>query len=84
MPSYKRLTLMLRDPARLKALLLDPDRPMQLVIAGKSHPADDGGKQLIQQMVKFADDPEIRHRIAFLPATTSAWPATSTGAATSG
>lgn len=66
-PSYKRLTLMLRDPARLKALLLDPDRPMQLVIAGKSHPADDGGKQLIQQMVKFADDPEIRHRIAFLP-----------------
>jgi glycogen phosphorylase len=66
-PSYKRLTLMLRDPERLKALLLDPERPMQLVIAGKSHPADDGGKQLIQQMVKFADDPEIRHRIAFLP-----------------
>ncbi len=66
-PSYKRLTLMLRDPERLKALLLDPERPVQLVIAGKSHPADDGGKQLIQQMVKFADDPEIRHRIAFLP-----------------
>jgi glycogen phosphorylase len=66
-PSYKRLTLMLKDPARLKALLLDDDRPIQLVIAGKSHPADDGGKQLIQQMVKFADDPEIRHRIAFLP-----------------
>ena len=59
--------LMLRDPERLKALLLDPERPMQLVIAGKSHPADDGGKQLIQQMVTFADDPEIRHRIAFLP-----------------
>jgi starch phosphorylase len=66
-PSYKRLTLMLRDPARLRALLLDPQRPVQLVIAGKSHPADDGGKQLIQQMVQFADDPEIRHRIAFLP-----------------
>jgi starch phosphorylase len=66
-PSYKRLTLMLRDPQRLKALLLDPERPMQLVIAGKSHPADDGGKQLIQQMVAFADDPEVRHRIAFLP-----------------
>ncbi|MGY1689831.1 alpha-glucan family phosphorylase [Geodermatophilus sp. SYSU D01105] len=66
-PSYKRLTLMLRDPQRLKALLLDDQRPIQLVIAGKSHPADDGGKQLIQQMVKFADDPEIRHRIAFLP-----------------
>jgi glycogen phosphorylase len=66
-PSYKRLTLMLRDPDRLKALLLDPERPIQLIIAGKSHPADDGGKQLIQEMVAFADDPEIRHRIAFLP-----------------
>jgi glycogen phosphorylase len=66
-PSYKRLTLMLRDPERLRSLLLDAQRPIQLVIAGKSHPADDGGKQLIQQMVKFADDPEIRHRIAFLP-----------------
>ncbi|HEY4630085.1 MAG TPA: alpha-glucan family phosphorylase, partial [Blastococcus sp.] len=66
-PSYKRLTLMLRDPARLKALLLDPERPIQLVIAGKSHPGDDGGKKLIQEMVTFADDPDIRHRIAFLP-----------------
>ncbi|WP_372728981.1 alpha-glucan family phosphorylase [Nocardioides sp.] len=66
-PSYKRLTLMLRDPVRLKKLLLDPDRPIQLIIAGKSHPADDGGKRLIQEMVRFADDPEVRHRIAFLP-----------------
>ena len=66
-PSYKRLTLMLRDPERLKALLLDPERPVQLVIAGKAHPADDGGKQLIQQMVRFADDPDVRHRIVFLP-----------------
>jgi starch phosphorylase len=66
-PSYKRLTLMLRDPERLKRLLLHPERPVQLVIAGKSHPADDGGKQLIQEMVRFADDPEVRHRIVFLP-----------------
>ena len=66
-PTYKRLTLMLRDPARLKRLLLDEARPIQLVIAGKSHPADETGKQLIQQMVRFADDPEIRHRIVFLP-----------------
>jgi starch phosphorylase len=66
-PSYKRLTLMLRDPARLRALLLDPERPIQLVIAGKSHPADDGGKALIQEMVRFADDPAVRHRIVFLP-----------------
>ncbi|MFC4783682.1 alpha-glucan family phosphorylase [Nocardioides sp. MAHUQ-72] len=66
-PSYKRLTLMLRHPDRLKKLLLDPERPVQLVIAGKSHPADDGGKKLIQEMVRFADDPEVRHRIVFLP-----------------
>jgi glycogen phosphorylase len=66
-PSYKRLTLMLRDEDRLRALLLHPERPVQIVIAGKSHPADDGGKQLIAQMVKFADDPAVRHRIAFLP-----------------
>jgi starch phosphorylase len=66
-PSYKRLTLMLRDPDRLKALLLDPDRPIQLVIAGKSHPADDGGKKLIQELVRFSDDPAVRHRIVFLP-----------------
>ncbi|RZS39007.1 starch phosphorylase [Herbihabitans rhizosphaerae] len=66
-PTYKRLTLMLRDPVRLKALLLDPDRPTQLVVAGKSHPADDGGKALIQRIVHFADDHEVRHRIVFLP-----------------
>ncbi len=66
-PSYKRLTLMLRDPKRLKALLLHPKRPVQLVIAGKSHPADQGGKRLIQEIVRFADDPQVRHRIVFLP-----------------
>ncbi|CAM4164152.1 alpha-glucan family phosphorylase [Janibacter anophelis] len=66
-PTYKRLTLMLRDPERLKALLLHPERPVQLVIAGKSHPADDTGKQLIQQMVQFADQHDVRHRIVFLP-----------------
>lgn len=66
-PTYKRLTLMLRDPDRLRALLLDPDRPLQLVVAGKSHPADDGGKGLIQQVVRFADDAGVRHRIVFLP-----------------
>jgi starch phosphorylase len=66
-PSYKRLTLMLHDPVRLTELLLDPARPVQLIIAGKAHPADDGGKRLIQQMVQFADDPKVRHRIVFLP-----------------
>jgi glycogen phosphorylase len=66
-PSYKRLTMMLHDRARLTALLLDPDRPVQIVVAGKAHPADDGGKHLIQQLVSFADQADVRHRIVFLP-----------------
>ena len=66
-PTYKRLTLMLRDPDRLEQLLLNDQRPIQLIVAGKSHPADDGGKALIQEVVRFADRPEVRHRIAFLP-----------------
>ncbi|WP_214409497.1 alpha-glucan family phosphorylase [Sphaerisporangium fuscum] len=66
-PSYKRLTLMLKDPERLKSLLLDPQRPIQIVIAGKAHPADEGGKKLIQQIVRFADQEDVRHRIVFLP-----------------
>jgi len=66
-PSYKRLTLMLQDRERFTSLLLDPRRPVQFVIAGKAHPADDGGKRLIQEVVKFADDPAVRHRIVFLP-----------------
>jgi glycogen phosphorylase len=66
-PSYKRLTMMLHDPARLTALLLDDARPVQIVVAGKAHPADDGGKHLIQQLVRFADQADVRHRIVFLP-----------------
>jgi starch phosphorylase len=66
-PSYKRLTLMLNDPQRLAGLLLDPERPIQIVIAGKAHPADEGGKRLIQQMVRFADSEGVRRRIVFLP-----------------
>jgi starch phosphorylase len=65
--TYKRLTLMLRDTERLKALLLDKERPVQLVVAGKAHPADDGGKALIQKIVRFADANDVRHRIVFLP-----------------
>ncbi|MGK5627908.1 alpha-glucan family phosphorylase [Streptomyces sp. URMC 123] len=66
-PSYKRLTLMLRDRERLTELLLHPERPIQIVVAGKAHPADDGGKRLVQELVRFADDARVRHRIVFLP-----------------
>ena len=66
-PSYKRLTLMLHDPERLRALLTHPTRPVQIVIAGKSHPADDEGKRLIQQLVEFSQGADVRERIHFLP-----------------
>ena len=66
-PSYKRLTLMLNDPAQLSRLLNDPSQPLQIVVAGKAHPADEGGKGLIQQMVRFTDSPDVRRRIVFLP-----------------
>jgi starch phosphorylase len=66
-PSYKRLNLILRDPDRLKRLLLDPERPVQLVVAGKAHPADEGGKALIHEFTEFAGDPAVRHRVVFLP-----------------
>ncbi|MFE7042827.1 alpha-glucan family phosphorylase [Streptomyces atratus] len=66
-PSYKRLTLMLRDRDRLRELLLHPTRPIQIVVAGKAHPADDGGKRLVRELVRFSDDPRVRHRIVFLP-----------------
>ena len=66
-PTYKRLTLMLHDENRLRSLLLHPTRPIQIVIAGKSHPADDEGKRLIQRLVEFAAEIDVRERIVFLP-----------------
>jgi starch phosphorylase len=66
-PTYKRLTLMLHDEDRLRALLTDPERPVQIVVAGKSHPADDEGKRLIQRLVEFSQEPDIRGRMVFLP-----------------
>ncbi len=64
--SYKRATLIFSDLERLKRLLLDPWRPMQLVFAGKAHPADDGGKMLIQQIYQLGKDPRIAGSIAFV------------------
>ena len=66
-PTYKRLTLMLRDPERLARILDDLHRPVQIVVAGKSHPADDAGKLLIQELVRFSRRPQVRGRIVFLP-----------------
>jgi starch phosphorylase len=64
--SYKRATLLLSQPERLHALLLSSDRPVQLVFAGKAHPADDAGKEMIRRLVQFSRDPAVRHRIVFV------------------
>jgi starch phosphorylase len=64
--TYKRATLFLRDVERIRRMLLDPQRPIQFVVAGKAHPQDHGGKELIQQVFQFAERPDVRHRIVFL------------------
>jgi len=64
--TYKRATLLLSQPERLKALLLAPDRPVQFVFAGKAHPADDAGKALIQEVYRFANQADVRHRFVFI------------------
>jgi glycogen phosphorylase len=64
--AYKRATLLLSQPDRLAALLLSADHPVQLLFAGKAHPADDMGKDMIRQVVQFSRQAHVRHRIVFL------------------
>lgn len=63
--TYKRATLLFTDPDRLARILTNPERPVQIVFAGKAHPADDGGKRLIQEIFWRALDPKFQGRIAF-------------------
>jgi starch phosphorylase len=63
---YKRPNLLLHDKARLTRLLNHADRPVQLIIAGKAHPADVQGQALIKQWVDFVNQSEVRHRAVFL------------------
>jgi starch phosphorylase len=64
--TYKRATLLLSQPDRLRAMLNHPERPVQFVFAGKAHPADEPGKQLIRDIVTFSHDPEVRRRFCFV------------------
>ena len=64
--TYKRATLLLSQPERLMAMLNDADRPVQFVFAGKAHPADTPGKELIQKIEQFARKAGVRHRFVFL------------------
>ena len=64
--AYKRPNLLLHDPQRLLRLLSDPQRPVQLIIAGKAHPADQAGQALIQEWMHFIRRPEVRPHAIFL------------------
>jgi len=64
--TYKRPNLLLRDPERLLRLLTNPERPVQLIIAGKAHPADQAGQALIQEWTHFIRRPETRPHVIFL------------------
>ena len=64
--SYKRPTLLLRDAERLRRILRDPVRRVQLVVAGKAHPADIEGKQFVREFAHFVSDREVRDRAVFL------------------
>jgi starch phosphorylase len=64
--TYKRPNLLLHDPQRLLRLLTNPERPVQLIIAGKAHPEDQAGQALIHEWVSFIRRPECRPHIAFL------------------
>ncbi|MBN2255056.1 MAG: alpha-glucan family phosphorylase [Deltaproteobacteria bacterium] len=64
--TYKRGDLILSQPDRLARLIGDSRRPIQIVFAGKAHPRDDSGKQLLQRIVRYSHDPACRNRIVFV------------------
>ena len=64
--TYKRAALLFRDPPRLQRLLCDKRRPVQIIFAGKAHPADNPGKQTLQQVYRSTHDPFYQGRVAFL------------------
>ncbi len=65
--TYKRSTLLLEQLDRLRALLLDADRPVQFVFAGKAHPADQPGKTMIREIDRLTRDADVGHRFVFIP-----------------
>jgi starch phosphorylase len=64
--TYKRANLVFRDLERLRRLLTDARRPVQIVFAGKAHPADNPGKEVLQSVYQFTRDPAFEGRVAFL------------------
>lgn len=64
--TYKRGDLILSNPERLSRILNDPQRPVQIIFAGKAHPQDNPGKEVIKEIVHIARRPEFKHKIVFI------------------
>jgi len=64
--TYKRATLLLRDKDRLAKILKNEEHPVQVIFAGKAHPADEGGKKLIQDIIAFANNYDVRNHLVFI------------------
>ncbi|OEU63117.1 MAG: alpha-glucan phosphorylase, partial [Desulfobacterales bacterium S5133MH16] len=64
--TYKRANLLLKDPERFEAIITSKTNPVQFIFAGKAHPKDNEGKELIKHLIQFASSSNVRHRIAFL------------------
>jgi len=64
--TYKRGNLIFRDIARIKRILLNKEMPVQIIIAGKAHPKDDKGKEIIKSIIALTADPELRYKLVFL------------------
>jgi glycogen phosphorylase len=64
--TYKRPTLLLQDPDRLARILTNPQKPAQLVLAGKAHPKDQAGQELIRAWINFVHRPDVRSHVVFL------------------
>ncbi len=64
--TYKRAVLLLKDPDHLKRIILDHDRPVQFIFAGKAHPQDEPGKEFIRRIIHFIREEDIRRRVVFL------------------
>jgi len=64
--TYKRANLLLQDPDRLEAMINSEESPVQFIFAGKAHPQDNEGKELIRRLVEFGRRPSVRHRFVFI------------------
>ena len=64
--SYKRGNLIMHDPDRARKILCNPERPVQMIFAGKAHPADEKSKQIIQELIEWSHHPDIKNKVVFI------------------